>query len=178
MLPRSVRGCVVQAGCYKGGSAAKFSRGAKLAHRQLVLFDSFEGIPPNVEDHRSTSHGENFEAESYKGALEEVRANIARYGDLEVCRFVKGWFNDTLPGFKEPVAAIYLDVDLVSSTRVCLKYLYPLLQPGGVLYSQDGHLPLVCRLLDDDQFWEREVGVRKPTIEGLRVSKLIKVVKQ
>jgi hypothetical protein len=52
--------------------------------------------------------------------------------------------------------------------RTCLKYLYPLLQPGGVLYSQDGHLPLVCDLFDGDKFWEQEVGVRKPAIEGLR----------
>jgi O-methyltransferase len=177
-LPKSMPGCIVEAGCFKGGSSAKFSRAAKIANRELVLFDSFEGIPENAEDHASTSHGDNFDKGSYKGSLDEVKANIARFGHIEVCRFIKGWFDDTLPRFKEPVAAIYLDVDLVSSTRTCLKYLYPMLSPGGVLYSQDGHLPLVCDLFDDDQFWEQEVGVKKPTIEGLRLRKLIKIVKQ
>lgn len=176
-LPRSVPGRVVEAGCYKGGSTAKFSLAARLAHRDLVVFDSFEGIPPNVEDHASTAHGDNFATGAYKGTLDEVRANVAKYGCIASVRFTKGWFEDTLPHFKEPIAAIYLDVDLVSSTRTCLKYLYPLLQPGGVLYSQDGHLPLVCDLFDDAAFWEREVGTCKPIIEGLRKRKLIKIVK-
>jgi|SRR5215470_11133384 len=176
-LPKSISGCVVEAGCFKGGSGAKFSRAAKLADRELVLFDSFEGIPENTEEHALTSHGANFGRGSYKGGLDEVKANISKYGHIEVCRFIKGWFEDTLPGFRQSIAAVYLDVDLVSSTRTCLKYLYPLLQPGGVLYSQDGHLPLVCDLFDDDGFWENQVGVRKPAIEGLRVRKLIKIIK-
>lgn len=176
-LPPSVQGCVVEAGCFKGGSTAKFSLAAKIAGRQLVVFDSFEGIPQNDEAHSSTAHGHNFAAGEYKGAEEEVRGNIAKYGHVEVCRFIKGWFDDTMPDFKEPVAAVYLDVDLVSSTRTCLKHLYPLLQPGGVLYSQDGHLPLVCDLFDDDQFWEKELGVAKPAIIGLRKEKLIKICK-
>ncbi len=176
-LPSSIPGCVVEAGCYKGGSTAKFSIAAKIARRELIVFDSFEGIPPNLEDHASTAHGDNFATGAYKGTLEEVRTNITKYGCIEVCSFTKGWFDDTLPRFKEPIAAIYLDVDLVSSTRTCLKYLYPLLQPGGVLYSQDGHLPLVCDLFDDTAFWEHEVGTKSPVIEGLRKKKLIKIVK-
>lgn len=172
------KGCIVEAGAYKGGSTAKFSRAAKLADRELVVFDSFEGIPNNNEDHASSSAGQdNFASGAYKGTLDEVRANVSRYGHIDVCRFIKGWFEDTLVQFNEPIAAIYIDVDLVSSTRTCLKNLYPLLRPGGVLYCQDGHLPLVCDLYDDDDFWEREIGVKKPTIEGLRERKLIKIVK-
>ena len=177
-LPSSVLGCVVEAGCFKGGSTAKFSVAANLVHRELVVFDSFEGIPENTEDHASTPHGSNFDQGAYAGSLDEVKANIARYGRIEVCRFIRGWFEDTLPHFRESIAAIYLDVDLVSSTRTCLKYLYPLLKPQGVLYSQDGHLPLVCDLFDDDAFWEQEVGTKKPIVEGLRKRKLIKIVKR
>lgn len=177
-LPSTIPGCVVEAGCYKGGSTAKFSIAASLVHRELVVFDSFEGIPQNAEDHASTTHGDNFEKGSYKGTLDEVKANVAKYGHIETCSFTKGWFEDTLPLFKNPIAAMYLDVDLVSSNRTCLKYLYPLLQAGGVLYSQDGHLPLVCDLFDDAYFWQHEVGTRKPVIEGLRKRKLIKIVKQ
>jgi O-methyltransferase len=177
-LPNSIPGCVVEAGCFKGGSTAKFSVAAKLAHRELVVFDSFEGIPENTEDHASTPHGSNFDKGAYAGSLDEVKANISRFGEIEACRFIKGWFEDTLPHFREPIAAIYLDVDLVSSTRTCLKYLYPLLEPHGLLYSQDGHLPLVCDLFDDEAFWEREVGAKQPVVEGLRESKLLRIVKQ
>lgn len=178
-LPESVPGCVIEAGCFKGGSTAKFSVAAKLAGRKLMVFDSFEGIPDNDEDHGRNIYGDQaeFPPGSYAGALDEVRGNVRRFGEVDVCTFVKGWFDDTLPEFKEPIAAAYVDVDLASSTKTCLKYLYPLLQPGGALFSQDGHLPLVIDVFDDDDFWEREVGCKKPTIHGLRSSKLIRVDK-
>ena len=70
-----------------------------------------------------------------------------------------------------------MDVDLASSTRTCLKYLYPLLEPSGTLYSQDGHLPLVIDVFADTDFWLQEVGCAKPSIDGLRQKKLIRMTK-
>jgi len=128
--PKSIKGCFVEAGCYKGGSTAKFSLATAITKRKLIVFDSFEGIPETYEN------------------------------------------------FKQPIAGIYLDVDLASSTRTCLKYLYPLLEPGGVLYSQDGHLPLVIAIFNDTEYWENEVGCQKPYIEGLGRRKLLKIKKQ
>jgi hypothetical protein len=58
-----------------------------------------------------------------------------------------------------------------------LKYLYPLLEPGGVLYSQDGHLPLVIDVFNDRSFWRNEVGYARPEVIGLGEKKLIKIVK-
>jgi O-methyltransferase len=177
-LSESIPGCAIEAGCFKGGSTAKFSRAACLAGRKLLVFDSFEGIPQNVEDHAGSKQGqENFSAGSYSGSLEEVKRNVEKFGTLSSCEFIKGWFDDTMPNFRREVAAIYLDVDLVSSTKTCIKHLYPLLAPGGALYSQDGHLPLVCDLFDDDAFWRDELGCAKPSIEGLRTRKLIRVSK-
>lgn len=173
------RAVIVEAGCFKGSSTAKFSLAAQAAGRQLVVFDSFQGIPVNEEAHQQNIFGgrAGFAAGDYRGTLAEVKANVSRFGDLESCRFVPGWFDETMPAFDANIAAIYLDVDLASSTRTCLKHLYPLLEPGGVLYSQDGHLPLVIDVLDDDDFWLREVGCEKPQIIGLRRRKLVKIVK-
>ena len=178
-LPPGGPGVVVEAGCYKGGATAKFSLAAKIAGRQLVVFDSFRGIPSNTEAHDRNIFGgqARFAEGDYRGSLAEVRENVSTYGAIDSCRFVEGWFEDTLPHFKEPISAIYLDVDLVSSTRTCLKYLYPLLEPGGTLLSQDGHLPLVIELLDDDRFWRDELDCRKPQIHGLRKKRLIRIVK-
>ncbi len=174
-LPDSLTGCVVEAGCYKGSSTAKFSIAASLVGRKLVIFDSFQGMPGNVETHDSDIFGRpiSFSEGSYRGALEEARRNVARFGDLEVCEFVEGWFADTMPSFAEPIAAIYVDVDLASSTQTCLKYLYPLLSPGGVLFSQDGHVPLVVDVYQDERFWSDDVGFRKPSVENIGVGKLI-----
>jgi len=178
-LPTDSRGVIVEAGCYKGSSTAKFSLAANIVGKKLVVLDSFQGIPENIEPHEKTIFGSqsSFKKGLYCGTLDEVIANVSKYGRIASCRFVEGWFEDTLPTFKEPISAIYLDVDLVSSTHTCLKYLYPLLEPGGVLFSQDGHLPLVIDLFDSDRFWSDEIGCKKPTVFGLGKKKLIKIVK-
>jgi len=178
--PKTLPGSFVEAGCFKGGGTAKFSLAAQIAGRKLVVFDSFEGIPDHNEPHEKNIFGNSafFRKGSYKGELHEVKANVAKYGSVENCEFVQGWFEDTLPAFREPLAGIYLDVDLAASTRTCLRHLYPLLQEEGVLFSQDGHLPLVIDVLADARFWEQEVGYPKPHIEGLGTSKLVKIVKQ
>ena len=177
--PPGVPGCVVEAGCFKGGSTAKLSVAAKLANRQLVVFDSFEGLPDNTEQHKPSIFGEvpDFSRGQYRGALDEVQKNVSAYGENDVCVYVKGWFDETMPKFSQPVIAAYIDVDLVSSTKTCLKYLYPLLQPGAKLYSQDGHLPLIIELLEDSEFWEKEIGSVKPTIVGLGKKKLVAIEK-
>jgi O-methyltransferase len=178
-VPPSRKGVVVEAGCYRGASTAKFSLAADIAGRELVVFDSFQGLPDNNEPHDRSIFGGSvrFQKGDYRGTLDEVKANVSRFGSINRCRFVPGWFDDTMPRFMEPVAAIYLDVDLASSTRSCLKYLYPLLEPGGVLLSQDGHLPLVIDVFQDDMFWLNEVGCKKPQIFGLGSSKLIRITK-
>jgi len=56
-IPASVKGCVVEAGCFKGGSTAKLSIAARLAKRDFLIFDSFEGIPQNVEPHEKNIWG-------------------------------------------------------------------------------------------------------------------------
>lgn len=179
-LPDDHSGVVVEAGCYKGGSTAKFSIACAARSRKLYVFDSFEGIPENSEEHGISIFGAStrFDPGDYCGALEEVRKNVHLHGNIESCNFVKGWFEDTMPHFREPVAAAYLDCDLQSSTRTCLKHLYPLLQTGGKIYSQDRHLPLVIQVFEDDDFWKREIGISKPQVHGLGKNKVIHIVKE
>lgn len=172
-------GVVVEAGCFKGSSTAKFSMACAIAGRELVVFDSFQGIPDNNENHTVNIFGGSagFSKGDYCGSLAEVKSNVETWGVIDVCTFVPGWLEDTLPRFNKEVAIAYIDVDLVSSTKTCIKYLWPLLKTGGLLYSQDGHLPLVIEAINDDGFWENEIGCPKPEIIGLGTSKLIKIVK-
>lgn len=175
MVPPDTEGCIVEAGAYKGGSTAKFNIATRLANRELVVLDSFEGIPEHDEQHDKNIFGgaASFPEGSYRGTLEEVKANVARYGRIDVCSFVQGWFEETMPSFSRPIAAIYLDVDLAASTRACLMYLYPILVAGGALYSQDGHLPLVIDVFSNNTFWHHEVGLARPDIKGLGTRTLI-----
>jgi O-methyltransferase len=171
-LKPELSGCIVEAGAFKGGGTAKISLAAKHIDRQLIVFDSFEGLPENTEQHQKSVLGHSiegwFKAGNFNGSMDEVKQNVARYGDISVCTFIKGWFEDTMPSFKQPVALAYLDVDLASSTRTCLKNLYPLISPGGAIYSQDGDFPLVIEVFKDEKFWKEEVGCTEmPVINGL-----------
>src|ERR1041385_1551603 len=179
-LPSDSKGAVVEAGCFKGSSTAKFSLAADIAGRNLVVFDSFEGIPENHEPHSKSRFGAEvgFRRGDYCGTLEEVKSNVMKFGKINRCRFIRGWFHETMPEFNERIAAVYIDVDLVSSTRDCVRYLYPLLEEGGALLSQDGHLPLVLDVLKDEEFWLKEVGCNRPPIHGLGKTKLIKIIKK
>ncbi|MGB9608846.1 MAG: TylF/MycF/NovP-related O-methyltransferase [Minisyncoccia bacterium] len=172
-------GVIVEAGAYKGASSAKISLAAKLTNRKFYIFDSFEGLPKHNEIHGKNIFGGDayFPPGSYAGSLDEVKNNIKKYGKIEVCEFVKGWFENTMPNFKEKICSAYIDVDLETSTKTCLKYLYPLLESGGVIFSQDGHLPWVIKVLDDDNFWQKEVGFKKPLMKGLGKKKLVAILK-
>ena len=174
-LSANVKGCVVECGCYKGGGTAKLSIAAKLVGRELAVFDSFEGIPENREFHGNNIWGGPvaFRDGAYCGSFEEVATNVEKHGEIGSCRFVKGLFQDTLPALRNPVAVAYLDVDLAASTKTCLQYLWPLLSVGGVLFSHDGHLPLVLDVLRDKHFWREQFGSSVPKIHGLGKQKLI-----
>ncbi len=171
-LPKEVPGCIVEAGAFKGASTCKISLFADHVQREVFVFDSFEGLPENQEAHQKSLEGHSiegwFEGGKFSGSLDEVKENVSKYGMVKKCHFMKGWFEDTMPLFKEPVALAYLDVDLASSTRTCLKYLYPLLSKGGSIYSQDGDFPLVVEVFNDEKFWKEEVGCDEmPEITGL-----------
>jgi O-methyltransferase len=174
-IPQAKFGVVVEAGAFKGGSTAKISLAAKIANREFFVFDSFVGIPAHKEKHGKNIFGGDayFPEGSYFGSLEEVKRNVEKFGDIKSCQFVKGFFSETMPGFKSPVAVGYLDVDLASSTETCLQYLYPLLINDGVLLSQDGHLPWIIELLSDKIFWQKKLGVEIPKIQGLGKEKLV-----
>ena len=108
--PKTVPGCIIECGCWKGGSAANLSLVAKLCGRTLNIFDSFSGLPPTPPDEIHTyAEGE------YCGSLREVQANIRRCGALGCCRLHEGFFDATLPAFHEPAIFIFLDVDLTLS---------------------------------------------------------------
>ncbi len=176
-LGQGVQGAIVEAGAFHGGSTAKLSLVAKLCGRELEVFDSFEGMPENTETHGKSIFGRehHFPKGSHAVGLEEVKENVSRYGDITRAQFHKGWFSETMPHFKKPVAVACINADLVQSTKDCLHNLYPLLSPGGIIFSQDGHFPWIIELLKDRTFWEREIGIKKPKMEGLGSSKLVAI---
>lgn len=146
VLASPVPGVLVECGVYQGVSTAKLSHLAAVLGRELWAFDSFAGLPLHDEPHTVTRQGSaiggRLDPGKFAASLDEAQATVRRFGVPEVVRWCPGWFDATLPGLAEPVAAAYLDVDLASSVATCLRYLWPLVVPGGVVVSQDGDLPL------------------------------------
>jgi O-methyltransferase len=167
---------VLEAGAGKGGGTAKLSLVARLAGARLLVCDSFRGMPPNAERHENIyGRSTEFREGAFRGTARLVERMIARFGAPETCELVKGWFAETLPAIVGPLDVVLLDVDLVESTRTCVRWLYPRLRPGGVLFSQDGHLRGTIALLEDAAFWRDEVGVAAPVVRGLGREKLVEM---
>jgi hypothetical protein len=174
-----VPGAIVEAGSFHGGSTTKLSLVAALCGRQLEVFDSFAGMPENSESHGKSIYGRehHFPKGSHAVAFEEVKGNVARYGDASRAQYHKGFFSDTMPSFHDPVAAACVNVDLVQSTRDCYHNLYPLLSPGGIIISQDAHFPWIIELFESDAFWHDDLGIKKPAMPGLGTLKFVTVRK-
>lgn len=173
--PPQQEGVLVECGCWKGGSTCKLSLAARALQRRLLVFDSFQGIPQNDEGFARNIHGTSvvFSAGDYEASTDEVRGNIEKYGAIEMVELIPGWFEDTLPSLCQPVACAYLDVDLVSSTLTCVQYLWPRLVPGGVIYSQDGHLVDVINALHSPSWWRETLDQDPPFVFGAGSEKLV-----
>jgi len=165
---------IVECGSAAGASTAKLSLVARAAGARLHVFDTFRGIPDNEERHHLLDGTPiRFVKGAFRGRLGAVQRRVRELGAVEVCTFHKGLFEDTLPAFEGVVDVGLLDVDLVASTRTCVRELFPRLRRGGALYSQDGHLRATHELLADEGFWLEDVGFARPRIADLGREKLL-----
>ena len=103
--------------------------------RKLIVFDSFKGLPQNCEDHTLSVQGHSIEGWFTEGAfsapLDAVMNNIKTYREIGIDRFFPGWFENAMPNLTSPVLGGFLKFDLASSTKTCLKYLFPKLINRG-----------------------------------------------
>lgn len=161
LLP-SIEGSVVECGCYMGGATTNLSLAARLVGRKLYVFDSFEGLPtPSKSDLRHLAMNireyHSYEKGSWCGPLDTVTANVGKYGAPEVCTFIKGYFDSTLPSFSKRVGFVFCDVDLRDSLETCLRYLWPLLSAGGLLFTHEAHHLEIASLFYNPAIWSESV---------------------
>jgi hypothetical protein len=132
-------------------------------HRNLHLFDTYEGMPPPSEHDRRIdgSTAESLLAKHARGhnvwaiaTLDDVQEAMREVDyPAERVHFHKGLVEETIPqAAPEKISILRLDTDWYASTRHELEHLYERLVPGGVL------------IIDDYGHWE---GSRKATEEFL-----------
>jgi O-methyltransferase len=156
-------GCVIECGTWKGGSAANLSLVCKITGRRLLIYDSFEGLPEgNPKDRESKFYNRG----DYCGTLEEVKANIRRYGDLGSCQFFKGWFSDTLPELSSTVFLAFLDVDLETSLDTCIRCIWPRLADEGYIFIDEYVSTDYCSLFYSERYWRTYFDRTPPGLIG------------
>ena len=154
LVRRGVPGAFVECGVWRGGSVMTITetlRRLGAADRDVVLFDTFEGMtPPTDRDRdRNGRTGAEVLAEHPKGtdkdnmwciaSEEDVRANVGatRYPPERV-RYVRGRVEDTLPAqAPDRIALLRLDTDWYESTKHELETCWDRISPGGVLVLDD-----------------------------------------
>lgn len=161
--PPDVIGDVVECGTFKGGSAANLSLVCKITGRKLKIYDSFQGLPsPKAEDRE----GPLYKQGEWAGTLAEVKENIRKYGAIECCEFIEGWFDRTLPQHKSPILLAFLDVDLEDSLATCVKALWPHLVDGGYLFTDECLNPAYISLFFSERWWRENLDLTPPGLIG------------
>lgn len=120
-------------GVYRGATMRGWLQRNRRPESRFVGFDSFEGLP------------ERWGSDFARGAF-DTGGKPPDVGD-ERARFVKGWFQQTLPRFLESFApearlVVHNDSDLYSSTLYVLASLDRWAVPGTVLIFDEFSTPL------------------------------------
>jgi hypothetical protein len=162
-IPPSVAGVVVECGCCVGGSTSNLSLICEAVGRQLIVYDSFEGLPPPTgNDEYARADGTGF----LRGDLHVVQANVARFGRIERCAFRKGWFRDSLPKHTEPIVLAFIDVDYQASLDDCVRNLWPHLTAQGYLFVDEYIYTDFCALFWSERYWRENFGAKPPGLIG------------
>ena len=158
-----IEGVVVECGCWQGSSTVGLSIACELVGRDLIVYDSFEGLPPPAA---GDEFAEDRMTGALRGELEVVRENVRKYGALDRCTFRKGWFNETLPSHQEPIVLAFLDVDYAASLDVCVRNLWPHLTKSGYLFTDEFVLTDYCALFWSERWWQTNFESKPPGLIG------------
>ena len=173
-----IEGGIVDCGVARGGSAtlmiltSSIYRQSTLETRSAWLFDSFEGLPEPTAEDGVLRRPQGKDKSSWDlakgyclGTQEEVEDLL--FGEFGFSRdkvhLVKGWFQDTLPEYREQVgniAVLRIDGDWYESTKCCLENLYEQVVDDGYVIIDDYAL-VGCRRAVDEFFSGRS---KKPEV--------------
>ncbi|NKB22613.1 MAG: macrocin O-methyltransferase [Alphaproteobacteria bacterium] len=147
----AIDGDFVECGVAAGGSVMAMAivlQDLGITDRRIWLFDTFEGMPEPTEHDMGRFdtpamklYNKKHDAKTgwIKFGIDDVRTNVLTTGYPEKnLEFIKGKVQETLPtNTPEQIALLRLDTDWYESTKAEMEYLFPLLQPGGLILIDD-----------------------------------------
>jgi len=163
-ITRKVPGDIAEVGVYKGGSAKIIC--SMKGDRTLHLFDTFAGLP-RVDDVDAVWP---FYEGKFAASYDEVKAYLASEENVHL---YKGLFPDTSgPVQDKKFSLVNLDVDTYESTKKCLEFFYPRMNPGGMIVSHDYLTAPGVRKAVDEYFADKPEPVMETAASQCMVIKL------
>jgi O-methyltransferase len=162
-VAENIPGDFAETGVWRGGScilAKAIFRELGADNRRVWCCDSFQGMPKPNEKDLSISEVSDFSDRNFLAAtVEEVAANFRKFDLLDDnVKFVKGWFNETLPSVPiDSIAVLRMDGDLYQSTMDALANLYDKVSPSGFIIVDDYRSWEGCRQAVDEFREERAI---------------------
>jgi O-methyltransferase len=139
---RQLEGDYVECGVWRGGMSAAISEVLRRKNT-MHLFDSFEGLPPakEIDGKEAIAWQKDINAPGYFdncSADESFAIQAMALAGNKNYKIYKGWFNQTLPDFKnQAIAILRLDGDWYDSIIECLNNLFPQVINGGIVIIDD-----------------------------------------
>ncbi|MEJ2612295.1 MAG: TylF/MycF/NovP-related O-methyltransferase [Candidatus Thiodiazotropha sp.] len=153
-------------GVFKGDSIRYFSELNQQSGSRFVGFDTFEGLPEDWVEFSRTVKKETFTTEGHMPSVNDDRVS-----------FVKGLFQDSLPGFlktfkPDKQLVIHNDSDLYSATLYVLTYMNNYLVPGTIIIFDEFYSVLdeFRALQDYTSAYMREYEVIAATSDHVQVA--------
>jgi hypothetical protein len=168
-----VPGDIVETGVWRGGACIMAKAVLKVygqKDRQVLLCDSFEGLPPPDEENFPGDSGSTFHLyPDLAVSLETVEENFRRFNLLDdQVVFIKGFFKDTLPTLPcRQIAVLRLDGDMYESTIIALRHLYDKVSPRGWVIIDDYEVVPACKQAVHDFLNERQLDPVLHQIDGV-----------
>lgn len=172
----NIDGCFVECGVARGGCSALMAMVASeyKSNRKIWLFDSFEGLSdPTIEDEYNNPL--IYKSKDKSASLVSPGYCLGTYDEVEKLLFsklslnknnvfmVKGWFQDTLPKYKDKIGAIAIlriDADWYESTKCCLENLYDNVITGGYIIIDDYESVIGCKKATDEFLKNKNLNVK------------------
>ena len=173
-VPQNLKGDVVECGVFNGASTTTLSLVCSLVGRKLFVCDSFVGLPSPEESERfaivsGTKTYYQWRAGEYasEGGLRAVQNTVSKFGSIEVCEFVSGYFSDTLNSLNtDSIVLVFEDADMHSSVKDCIISLWPKLREGCKFYCHEPWSIAVVGLFYDKDLWNLSLGLNPPGFFG------------
>lgn len=139
-----IPGDIVECGVFQGTGVLYWARMVQvfnpLSRRKVIGFDTFSGYPDTDTGAQDLQAGDEFlKKTGYRGfPAADITGIAARLGLDRRVELIEGDALETIPDYVEKnhgfrIALLNLDFDIFKPTLAALKYLYPIVVPGGII---------------------------------------------